>query len=376
MLKALHADAVEVYDSIANLSKVCIMLKDPNIRVYEIEISLNSAFKPMLADKVDNNEIESQMGNQSFYIEVKYDGERMQAHMGSDGQFKFYSRNGFDFTEEFGAKPSDGKFSKYIKDALASNVESIILDGEICPYNHQTASLAQKSEQMNIRQLKDNDPMFQQCLYIYDVVYLNGQVLTNKPFKERLEILQTVIKTEIKGRIYMAERRLASSKSDVIDALNDAIDLRQEGIMVKDPNSVYKPGARSKSGWIKIKPDYNTDLMDTCDLVVLGGYYSTGRKVSVGLVSHFLLGVKDGPNFRSFTRVGSGYSDKELFELLQRLQPRFQKKPVKNVNVRKDKPKGLDKPDVWVDPRHSVILQVKAAEIVKSDSYDVGCTLR
>ena len=37
---------------------------------------------------------------------------------------------------------------------------------------------------------------------------------------------------------------------------------------------------------------------------------------------------------------------------------------------------GREKPDVWIDPRKSVILQVKAAEIVRSDVYRTGCTLR
>ena len=44
--------------------------------------------------------------------------------------------------------------------------------------------------------------------------------------------------------------------------------------MIKDPDSVYKPGARTKSGWIKIKPEYQKDLTDTCDLVIIGGRVS------------------------------------------------------------------------------------------------------
>ena len=55
---------------------------------------------------------------------------------------------------------------------------------------------------------------------------------------------------------------------------------REEGIMLKDPLSIYKPNARSGSGWLKIKPEYNNDLMDQCDLLVMGGYY--------GRYAHFL----------------------------------------------------------------------------------------
>lgn len=36
--------------------------------------------------------------------------------------------------------------------------------------------------------------------------------------------------------------------------LNDAIDNREEGIVVKDPLSIYKPNSRN-SGWFKIKPE-------------------------------------------------------------------------------------------------------------------------
>ena len=125
--------------------------------------------------------------------------------------------------------------------------------------------------------MKENDETYQQCLVLYDLVYLNGRILTNLPLKERLELLKNSIKSEIPGRIRFADRFLASKKSDVIEALNNAIDVGEEGIMIKDPNSVYKPAARTKSGWIKVKPEYQGNLVDTCDLVILGGYYYSGK---------------------------------------------------------------------------------------------------
>ena len=70
----------------------------------------------------------------------------------------------------------------------------MILDGEICAFNHATGSLTQKGEQMNIRQLKPDDPLFQQCFYAYDILLLNGTVLTNKPLRERITILKSVLK--------------------------------------------------------------------------------------------------------------------------------------------------------------------------------------
>ena len=97
-------------------------------------------------------------------------------------------------------------------------------------------------------------------------------------------------------------------RQDCADALNDAIDTREEGIMIKDPNSVYKPNSR-KGGWYKIKPEYIDGLMDDLDLIIVGGYFGSG--VRGGMLSHFMCAVKkstpsdcDGlPEFISFCRV-------------------------------------------------------------------------
>lgn len=93
-----------------------------------------------------------------------------------------------------------------------------------------------------------------------------------------------------------------------MDALNEAIDGREEGIMIKDPDSVYKPNNR-KGGWYKIKPEYVGGLMDELDLIVVGGYMGVGRRA--GLMSHFLCALamppgagEDKPSiFHSFCRV-------------------------------------------------------------------------
>ena len=64
--------------------------------------------------------------------------------------FQFYSRNSFDFTQDFGARSSDGKFSYYIEKALdLSRVESVILDGEVCPFNKKTHTVSQKSRELS-----------------------------------------------------------------------------------------------------------------------------------------------------------------------------------------------------------------------------------
>ena len=254
------------------------------------------------------------------YIETKYDGERMQAHM-ENGRFKFFSRNGSDFTDEFGHLASDkNKFSFYLASSLRPEVKSVILDGEICAWNHQTQTIVQKSQQNNIRNIKTDHKKLQQCLVIYDVCYLNGEVLTNKPLSERINIYERIV-NPLPGRIQLSHRIVVKSKAEVIEALNNAIDNREEGLVLKDPPGLYKPNARSGSGWIKLKPDYENQLMDQLDLLVLGGYFGSGS--GGGKITHFLMGLADRSGetakYVTFCRVSSGFSAADIEDMVNRL---------------------------------------------------------
>ena len=56
------------------------------------------------------------------------------------------------------------------------------------------------------------------------------------------------------GVLMFTERKKVTNREEVINELNEAIDNRLEGIVLKDPTSVYKPNNR-KGGWYKIKPE-------------------------------------------------------------------------------------------------------------------------
>ena len=424
ILTTFHLDAQEFYDVNADLRKVAEVLNDPDIRRHEIEVALFDPFRPMLAARGDadmEKVVSKQITESQFYIETKYDGERIQIHKDANQKYRFFSRNGNDFTADFGESPtvsngSNSKFCHYLHQALLQgNANNVILDGEICAYNKLTESVTQKGEHMSIRGILADDPLYQQCLFVYDILLLNDQVLTNLPLRQRLETLHSVLPRELDGRVHHAQRKIGSSANDLNNALNEAIDKREEGIMVKDPNGPYRPNSRGgEKGWLKIKPEYNNELCDSLDLIVLGGYYglqNKSRKNCGNLpVTHFLLGalkkkaptvddsvglakclednntsnnVKHPPQFtfHTFCRVGSGYSNKELFVLLQKLQPHFlpwsnDKKQQQKISAKGIFFRNEPKPDVWIEPKNSVVLQVKAAEIVPSEVYSVGYTLR
>ncbi|KAH9384462.1 hypothetical protein HPB48_026470 [Haemaphysalis longicornis] len=118
-------------------------------------------------------------------------------------------------------------------------------------------------------------------------------------------------------------------------------------------------------------------------MLILGGYFGEGHRS--GVVSHFLLGVASGDcddsgipsSFWSVAKVGSGYSKEELDKLLRQLTSKWKvydpkKPPGKLVLAQGHK----EKPDLYLEPSDSVVLQIKASELVKSSNFRTGITLR
>lgn len=370
-----HRDAAELHNVTTDLEKVCIQLHDPNVCLSDVSISMFSAFKPMLAAIANIQQIEKQMNHQSFYIETKLDGERMQLHKDGD-VYKYFSRNGFDYTQQFGASPLEGSLTPFIHNVFHIDVQNCILDGEMMAYNPNTQTFMQKGNKFDIKRMVDDSDL-QTCYCVFDILMFNNQKLAHETLRKRYDILHEIF-TPITGRLHVIHKADATTKKEVVDALNEAIDNREEGIMVKDPMSIYKPDKRGE-GWLKIKPEYVNGLMDELDLLIVGGYWGKGQRG--GMMSHFLCAVAETPEpgekpsvFHSVCRIGSGYTMKELYDLGLKLAPHWK------VYRKRDPPSsilcGTEKPEVYIQPCNSVIIQVKAAEIVPSDMYKTNCTLR
>lgn len=117
------------------------------------------------------------------------------------------------------------------------------------------------------------------------------------------------------------------------------------------------------------------NAVDDLDLLILGAYYTESTRRG-GDISHFLIGLidksKGKAEFFPVAKVGTGkLRSIAVKELLAELHPRLVKSPVGNVNF-----KGRKKPDFMIDPRKSVVVQVKASEIIPSDVYALNYTLR
>lgn len=85
----------------------------------------------MLSKRSDANSFTRDfLQNKTYFVETKFDGERFQLHMKNE-QFKYFSRNGFDYTNELGENYNSGSLTPYLKNVFCDDLKSIILDGEM-----------------------------------------------------------------------------------------------------------------------------------------------------------------------------------------------------------------------------------------------------
>lgn len=70
------------------------------------------------------------------------------------------------------------------------------------------------------------------------------------------------------------------SPDQVFELFEQAQIQQEEGVIVKDLSSTYRPSERSANYWIKLKSDYIDELGDTLDLVILGGYFGERRRIN------------------------------------------------------------------------------------------------
>jgi len=131
--------------------------------------------------------------------------------------------------------------------------------------------------------------------------------------------------------------------------------------MVKDLKAEYKAGAR-ENAWIKLKREYQAELTDTIDLVIIGAFHGRGRRA--GKYGAFLLAAYDPENdvFKATTKVGTGFTDEDLENFPKLLEP--YKIPHRHPRV----VVGDVKPDVWFIPK--IVIEVIASEITLSPTSE------
>ena len=222
----------------------------------------------------------------------------------------------------------------------------------------------QRRRKYSIGEKKESIPVKS---FVFDMLYLSGDSLVTKDTRVRLDILESNLKSTT-GGIELAESKEISSIGELRAYFDKCVDYGLEGIIVKQFKEGYKPGIRNFE-WVKIKKSIEKDLVDTVDMVIVGYYYGSGRRTSLGLGA-ILCGIynEKEDSIDAICKVGTGIGD----ELLKEISSKLEKISLKDV------PKGVRyqdifKPDVWVEPQY--VVTVDADEITKNISKgkkDIG----
>ena len=267
-------------------------------------ISVGNPVKPMLAKAVKSYEDIVAKTPVGCFAEIKYDGERIQIHKEGD-TFSYWSRS-LKRVTPWKTKDIEG----FLPQAIAPSVTDVILDAEIlCVDSTTSEPLPFQAFNKNKRALFPNAVV---ALFVFDVLYVDGRNMLDVPLSTRRELLESVV-VPVPNRVMLSEYTLVKGDVAQLRALmQSAMAKGQEGLVLKDVSAPYAPGQRKL---LKLKADYLDGMLDTVDLIVLGGWYGKGS--NGGLVTTFLMGVFDpaSQTFKTCTKVGNGFTDGQLAEL-------------------------------------------------------------
>jgi len=344
------------YNVSSDLGRVSKILAKQGLKaVSAIKIELFIPIRPMLAERVQTSKEALEKVSGKAAVEFKLDGERVQIHRG-DKKVQIFSRSLENITHYY---PDVAEASRTI------TLRNFIIEAEVVAINKYTEEFLPFQELMHRRRKYDIDKNVENypvSVNVFDILYASGRDKTNLPYIERRALLKDTITNSVDRRLTLIQQRIVSSVDQLEKFMAKSIEYGCEGLVVKQTNSPYRAGARGFA-WIKIKREYRSELVDTLDLVIIGGSYGRGRRV--GRYGALLLAVYDKNEnvFKSVCKVGSGFTDEVLEELFTDLG---------KYMIPKKHPRVYSKLEMntWFIP--TIVIEIIASEITLSPEYDAG----
>ncbi len=330
-------------------------------------------------------------------VEDKYDGIRAQAHV-AGGQVKLFSRTRDEVTESFPELPG----------ALGVIPQDVILDGEIVSWEYPDKpsgakrivdeQVSRDSEkiwesvgrarpftalQQRLGRKRVSEKMLREfpvAYVVFDVLYLDGELVLDRPLRERAKLLDALLAAprnplvkpahsggqtalsfgsdkdggehEVKvAGIIRAPVFRVKTPEELEELFASAQDRGNEGLMIKDLNSLYSPGKRGKS-WLKMKRE-----LATLDVVVTAAEYGHGKRI--GVLSDYTFAVWDDDRLVNIGKAYSGLTDAEIAQMTRW----FLDHVIEDQGFR-----------LLVEPQ--IVLEVAFNNMMESDRHESGYALR
>lgn len=232
-------------------------------------------------------------------LEWKWDGIRALART-EGGVVTLWSRNGVDVTARY---PELHRLPELVDgDAL--------LDGEIVALDEagrpSFGVLQQRMGLTKPREIAAAAASVPARLLLFDVLEVDGVSVVDEPYRARRARLESLVRPQRGVPVEVP----APAGGTPEEALEESRLLGLEGLVAKRAGSPYRPGARSDD-WLKLK-------LTRTQEVVIGGY-RRGAGTREGRIRSLLVGIPGEPGLEYAGRVGSGFRERELDRLLERL---------------------------------------------------------
>jgi len=300
--------------------------------------------KVMLASPEETAEdLVTRLGDTPMWLEQKYDGIRAQLHKQGE-EVSLFSRD---------LRVLDQEFAEILDD-VRSLSSDFILDGELIAYA-EGKKLTFFDLQKRLGRTRDQGDLFLGAaipvrFVAFDILSHDGDDLLKTPLTKRRKVLE---KLPLSGMLDLIDVEYAASVSEIEAAFKRAKAMGNEGLIAKDPGSLYSPGRRGKS-WLKLKK-----AMPTLDCVVVKAQQGHGRRAEV--LSDYTFAIRDelSGELRVLGKAYSGLTDIEIEELTEHFKAHSL---------------GLARRVHTVEP--NIVLEIAFDSINRSKRHDSGMALR
>jgi DNA ligase-1 len=299
-------------------------------------------FRPvnfMLAEPMPSAESVSEHYGKKVVAEFKYDGVRAQLHK-RGSEVRIYSRRLEEITQTF---------PEVVQEA-AKVRQDFIVDSEVVPFKGGRP-LPFQLLQRRLRRIEDFEAAAKNApvvCFAFDLLLLDGKEVYLEPLASRRRALERLVRGT---GIVMARSEVVETPAEIATLFRRSRDLGYEGLVVKDPESVYTMGKRG-SGWVKLKEE-----LDTIDAVIVAAEYGHGKRA--GVISDYTFAVRDGEDLKTIGKAYSGLTDEEIDEMTARL---------KKITIADYGYRRAVKPEI--------VIEVAFDSIQRSDRHNGGYALR
>lgn len=325
-------------------------------KLVEIEIAYGSPIAFMLASPLAFGSEYKDLATQSWLVEDKYDGVRIQAHK-HDDEIRLFSRR---LNETAAAWPEVVAALRTLQDDAILDGEIVAVRGEtILPFRQLQTRLQRKDVTV---ELMAEVPV---AYVVFDCLARGARFLLDEPLEVRREALAELA---LGGGTIRAAPWSALEAGATQEDLHDRFEVARlrgnEGLLFKRTDSPYATGKRGR-WWLKLKRE-----LDTLDVVVVGVEWGHGKRAK--MLSDYTFAVRgEHGELLVIGKAYSGLTDVEIAEMTQwflahRL-PEAEAAPTYEEL-------GLARYEIPVEP--SVVIEVAFDIIQRSDLHKSGFSLR